>query len=270
VTIRIGLDAWYPAQHGIGYAGTEGLARGVIVILKREPYRVVETREVDPANWPGAYLEKWTEAGCPDTATWRYRPIILVLRDERDDTAKALHVQCPASTTWRTLPEHYFVCRRCGEIPPCREVHNERIAEQAAERFEERMAIMPGCCHSCREPITSRQKFHRFTGPNLIRPDLGDDSAIFHLRGSCRSGRDAYDKRWAEAAPGRRRSFYCNGSVAHHHDGTSSCSNPECPSAEVRHRSAEWHRPGVYGMGCSCVSGDLTARMQDASDKEEG
>lgn len=269
--IRIDPDAWYPAERGASYAGADGLTPGRIVILKREPYRVIETREVDPANWPDKYLEKWTGQGCPDPATWCYRPVVLVLRDERDDTAKALHVQCPASTTWRTLPEHYAVCRRCGEIPPCREVHNEAIAERAAERFEEQMAIMPGCCHSCREPITSRQKFYRFTGPNLIRPDLGSDSALFHLRGSCRSGLQGYDKRWAAAEPGRRRSFYCDGAVAHHHDGTSSCSNLECPSTEVDHRSAEWHRPGVHSiwMGCWCVSGDLTARMQDASKEEQ-
>lgn len=263
--IKVDLDAWYPEQRDAGHESADRLTPGLIVILKREPYRVVETRGVDPANWPDKYVEKWAEAGFPDAATWRHRPLVLVLRDERDDTAKTLHAQCPASTTWRTLPEHYHVCRRCGEVPPCREVHNGRIAERAAERFEAQMAIMPGCCHSCREPITSRQKFHRFAGPNLIRPDLGDDSAMFHLRGSCGSGLDAYDKRWAEAVPGRRRSFYCEGRVAHHHDGTATCSNVECPSTEVRHRYAEWHWPGVHSlwMGCWCVSGDLTSRLAE-------
>ena len=175
-----------------------------------------------------------------------------------------MHLAGYASTMWRTLPEHYAICRLCGEIPPCQHVHNEQVAERAGEQFEKQMAILPGACHSCREPITSRQKFHRFAGPNLIRPDLGDDSAVFHLRSSCRSALQRYDKRWAEAVLGRRQSFYCDGHLIHHFDESSSCSAVDCPSAEVEHRVAEWHRPGVHATwsGCWCVSGDLTAQLE--------
>lgn len=267
--INIDPDAWYPAQRDVRYASTGRLAPGQIVVFKREPYRVVEFREVDAANWPDAYVEKWAEHGFPDVSGWYYRPVVVVLRDERDDTAKALHLQCSASKSWHVLPEHYAVCRRCGELPPCREVHNTAIADRAAERFEEQMAIMPGCCHACHEPITSRQKMHRFTGPNLVRPDLGDGSAVFHLRDSCRSGLRAYDERWAAAEPGRRRGFYCDGNLTHHHGGTTACSNLECPSSEVRHRGVEWHRPGVYAKysGCWCVSGDLADMRAKAKEQ---
>lgn len=265
--IHVDPDAWYPAQRDAGNTSAGKLAPGQIVIFEREPYRVIETRPVDTVDWPAKYLDSWTEHGCPEPETWYQRPVVVVLRDERDDTAKAVHLQCPASLRWSTLPEHYAVCRRCGEIPPCSDVHNAKIAERAGERFEQQMAIMPGSCHACREPITSRQKYYRFDGPNLIRPDLGDGSAMFHLRGSCRSDLKAYDRRWAAAEPGRRRSFYCEGNLTHHHDETASCSNLECPSTEVEHRYVEWHRPGVYAKwsGCWCVSGDLAARIGELS-----
>ncbi|MGW4803046.1 hypothetical protein [Kitasatospora sp. NPDC004272] len=260
--IRTDPDTWYPDQRDAGHCSAGKLTAGQIVISERAPYRVVETRPVDTASWPAMYLETWTGQNCPDPGTWPLRPVVLVLRDERDDTAKVVHLQCPASLGWRTLPEHYAVCRRCGELPPCPEVHNAKVAERAGERFEQQMAILPGSCHGCLEPITSRQKVHRFDGPNLIRPDLGDDSAVFHLRGSCRFELQAYDRRWAAAEPGRRRSFYCEGHLICHHDDTATCSNPQCPSTEVEHYQVEWHQPGVRATwaGCWCLSGNLTAQ----------
>ena len=262
--IRIDPDAWHPEQRDAGHCSGSRLTPGQIIIWDRKPYRVVETRERDPFDWDDKTRDKWVDHGCPDPTTWAYRPLVVVLRDVDQPDAKPLHLSGSASIMWRTLPEHYAVCRLCGELPPCHEVHNEKIAERAGERFEQEMAIMPGSCHACREPITSRQKFYRFDGPNLIRPDLGDGSAIFHLRTSCRYALQQYDKRWAAAAPGRRRSFFCEGHLVHHYDGTKSCSNPECPSVDVDHRAAEWHRPGVQAKwtGCWCVSGDLTGRLE--------
>lgn len=263
--INIDPDAWRPDQRDTGYESARNLTVGQIAIWDRQPYRVIETRERDFTDWDAKYRDKWVEQGCPDPATWTYRPLVIVLRDERNDRAKPLHLLGPAVQMWRTLPEHYAVCSRCGELPPCREVHNEKIAERATERFEQQMAIMPGCCHDCHEPITRRQKSYGFPGPNLVRPDLGDNSALFHLRESCRSGLRAYDKRWAAAAPGRRRSFYCDGHLTHHHDDSKSCSSPECPSLDVEHRRAEWHRPGVHAtwMGCWCIVGDFASRLAD-------
>lgn len=261
--IRIDHDAWHPDQRADHRSGDK-LTPGQIIIWERKPFRVIETRERDPFDWDDTIRDTWTDHGCPDPATWAYRPLVLVLRDENEPTAKPLHLSGSASIMWRTLPEHYAVCRLCGELPPCREVHNEKIAEQAGEHFERQMAIMPGSCHGCREPITSRQKYHRFDGPNLIRPDLGDGSAMFHLRGSCRLDLRQYDKRWADAVPGRRRGFYCEGHLSHHFDDSKTCTDVDCPSVDVEHRYAEWHRPGVHAlwMGCWCVSGDLTAQLE--------
>jgi hypothetical protein len=66
---------------------------------------------------------------------------------------------------------------------------------------------LPGCCHACREPITARQKSVTFEGPNLLFPELGDDSAVFHLREMCRWAARRYDETWTKAQPGRRQKF---------------------------------------------------------------
>lgn len=268
---HVDADAWRPAEREAGYRSAAELTANQIVIWDRRPYRIIETRDRDPLDWDTTVRDRWAEHGCPDPAHWRYRPLVIVLRDEDQPTAKPLHLCGSASVMWRTLPEHYAVCRRCGELPPCREVHNDKVAERATERFEQEMAIMPGCCHACHEPVTSRQKVYRFDGPNLMRPDLGNGSALFHLRAACRLDLKDYDRRWAAAAPGRRRSFYCDGKITHHHDDTKTCPEPDCPSVDVDHRSTEWHRPGVYAVwsGCWCVSGDLTTRVQRNFNAEE-
>ena len=266
---------WRPEQAltpGPGRAwrkSTSDLATGDLVIWERSPYRVTEARERDHTDWPQKYLEKWTEHHCPDPATWYHRPMTLTLRPEPDPAAEPTHLLAAADHQWWTLPEHYAVCRLCGELPPCRDVHNETVITAETERMALDMAILPGCCHACRQPITRRQKSIRFEGANLIRPDLGDDSAIFHLREACRGAAERYDKRWAHAEPGRARRLYCEGRARHHYDGSFDCTDPECPGKPptVGHRSEEWHtldgtRRG-YTSGCWCVSGDLTARLAE-------
>ena len=62
---------------------------------------------------------------------------------------------------------------------------------------------LPGCCNSCHEPVTQRQKSVLFEGPNLRYPELGNDTAIFHLRDSCRWDARGYDQVWVKAVPGR-------------------------------------------------------------------
>lgn len=116
------------------------------------------------------------------------------------------------------------------------------------------MAILPGTCHACREPVTQRQKSVRFTGPNLIRPDLGDDSVVFHLRGSCYGSVQAYDERWARAT-GKPRRFYCQGTRAVHHNGEQECTEGATCPGDVDHAMSVWHYPGVNASysGCWCL-----------------
>lgn len=263
--IRYDPDRWRSEQAS-GYRTTKSLTAGEITIWERKPYRIVEVCERKHVDWSERYREAWVSDGMPDPATWHRRPIAVVLQDEEQPKSKPLHLIGNASAEWDVLPEHYWVCRRCGELPPCREVHTDAVMARASERLAEEMAIMPGCCHTCREPITKRQKFVTFTGPNLIRPDLGDDSVIFHQRASCFGAAVRYDERWAKATGSKRR-FYCDGHMAVHIDKTTTCTEGvECPG-DVRHHSREWHhpehrdRPGL-GITCWCIAGDPAPRLE--------
>lgn len=255
--IRFGQDTWYPTEH-TRYQHADKLTPNQIVIWEHRAHRVIETRERNVTDWPQQYHEKWIELGMPDVATWAYRPFVVVVRPEDQPTAKPQHLLGPANHGWRTLTEHYAVCHRCGDIPPCRHVHHDKIAQRAAEKFAEDMAILPGCCHACREPITRRQKSVQFTGPNLIRPDLGDNSAIFHLRSKCHGSVRRYDERWAQAT-GKPRRFFCEGTITVHQGGETDCTELATCPGDVDHRGRIWHRPdgardGKYG-GCWCLAG---------------
>lgn len=261
--VRYDPDEWRPAQSSGGRSrrSTGNLKPDDIVIWDRKPYRVIEVRERDHCDWPQDYRDAWAKHGMPDPATWPYRPRVAVIRHAEQPKAKPLHLQGPDSTYWHLLPEHYWVCRLCQEIPPCRHVHNEAVMERATEKMDRDMALMPGVCHGCREPITKRQKHFSFPGANLIRPDLGDGSAVFHTRSSCYNAMAAYDKRWAAAEPGRSRLLYCPGTLTEHHDGSSECSEPAC-IAKGAHKDlvqhAVWvrHHPQMReARGCWCLAG---------------
>jgi hypothetical protein len=240
VIIRYNPDTWRPAQGDYRTATT--LEPGEITVWERKPYLVAEIRERAAVDWPAQYQEAWVTAGMPDPATWRQRPVVLVLRDVDQETAKPLHLCGPAGGQWYAIPEHFSICRLCHELPPCTHVHTEAIMGRANERMAAEMALMPGCCLSCNEPITRRQKSVTFTGPNLIRPDFGSDTAIFHLREKCSSSLLSYDQRWAQATGSKRR-FYCEGHQTIHLDGSMACTElVECPG-DVDHRSRAWHHP---------------------------
>lgn len=263
-SITVDDEAWYPEQRGTGYGFTKDLKPDRLVIWRRRPCRLIEIRERPHADWPEAYREAWVKDGAPEPGKWWHRPMTVVIKVEGEPDAKPLPLLANASYGWTTLPEHYAVCRLCGELPPCTHVHNEKVMASAAKRMDHDMAIMPGCCHHCGEPITSRQKMIRFEGENLIRPDLGDDTALFHARKACLAAAQRYDARWAQAEAGRRRKLYCDGLARHHHDGTMDCTEGALCPGDVLHSNAEWHSPGSGRItsGCWCVSGDLTARIE--------
>ncbi|MEU2996939.1 hypothetical protein ABZ684_05080 [Streptomyces sp. NPDC006995] len=259
---RYDPDDWRPAQgHSRLRATTGRLKPNSILVWDRQAYRLMEVRDRDEADWPQNYRDAWIKHGMPDPATWSYRPRVVVVQRDDQPQSKPLHLLCPDSTYWYVLPEHYWVCRTCLELPPCRHVHNEAVMDRAAERMEKEMAIMPGVCHGCREPISSRQKSFTFPGPNLIRPDLGNDSAIFHTRNDCAGSMKAYDERWAAAEEGRRRYFYCEGTKTVHHDGTGECTAPDCLATGnlaswVEHKLWIQHHPrsGPEVQGCWCLA----------------
>lgn len=258
---------------------TSDLAAGAIIVWERRPYRVAESTPRPLTDWKPAYIEGWEKSGRPDPATWRYRPFVLVLKPEFDaGLDHRQHLEAPGNHYWTVLPEHFAVCRLCNEIPPCSHEWGESVLRHARVEMEAALRIMPGCCLGCGAPISSRQKRILFEGPNLARPDFADDTAVFHARSSCLSYAHRYDQKWVAADPRRRSKLTCEGRAVNHYDGSLDCSEgPQCPlvpgGPAVRHRSEEWHHPqhgSRLTMGCWCVSGDLTARLQEKPSTRKG
>lgn len=184
------------------------LRPNMIVIHAREPYRIVEIREISFDLWPAEFADEWkalfdewarTDTGEPAPAqdTWRGRPVILALMP--DGGSGEVHLRAAASRTWDVLPEHYAVCRQCGELPPCRDEERERTFVEEMAKSVRLMSIVPGACMGCGDAISSRQRAVRFPGPNLWRPDLADGSVRFHARQECESWVDRYRKQWEAA-----------------------------------------------------------------------
>ncbi|MFF7250434.1 hypothetical protein ACFZBU_41955 [Embleya sp. NPDC008237] len=127
-----------------------------------------------------------------------------MVRDHGTETFE--RVLASPGHVWQVMPEHYAVCRRCAELPPC--AHETRESEIDAEtaRLEDLLRMAPGDCLGCGQPITDRMRYTRFPGPNLWRPDLPDDSAVVHARAACRPWAQKYHRAWASiVAPTRSR-----------------------------------------------------------------
>lgn len=192
------------------------LMPGVIVIYDRKPYRIVELRELPTDLWGEKWDARFESAVAdwdrsqprgterPEKATWRGRPFGYVLQPDGKPHEELLHLIGPANYSWDVLPEHYAICNACGELPPCSHEINEGRVRESMDRAEELMAIPPGHCLGCTELITSRQKATRFPGPNLWRPDLPENSAVFHARQECSTPREQYHKQW-EARGGMKQ-----------------------------------------------------------------
>jgi hypothetical protein len=205
-TVQGRIDEQYRDEH---YRNDNPhLQPGMLVILQRAPYRIVELREHPEDLWPQEYQDRWDQVVAwwlndprdrpePVKATWINRPVVIVFAPE--DGGKERHRLYPASHVWDVLPEHYAVCRSCGELPPCREEEIDKAtASQMAETLR-LMAIHPGACMGCGETIGGRQKSVAFPGPNLWRPDLPDGSVRFHARGECEDWVARYRKQWESA-----------------------------------------------------------------------
>lgn len=186
------------------------LEPGMLVIHDRQPKRVIEIKERPEDLWPKVFEERWQQAVAdrerfsPEKpplvrATWRDRPIVIVLALDKPG-AKDDHWCAPASHGWDVLPEHYMVCHSCGQLPPCDDELTDQLVTAAVGRTEHLMSIQRGCCLGCGDPITHRMKATRFPGPNLWRPDLGDNSAVFHARQACSTFECRYRKQWEAAS----------------------------------------------------------------------
>lgn len=159
------------------------------------------------------------------------------------------------------LPEHYVVCHKCGEIPPCSEVWAEQISKAEIEqsaRFE-----VAGIFPACQEPVTHRQKAHRF--PENTRVPLGPP-VTFHARRKCRSSAIAYDMEVAKST-GRGPLLSCTGLLVHHLDDHMECTNITCPGVNVQHReyarcyllNERCNRPECWAVEATRISQSRTA-----------
>ncbi|MFE0651815.1 hypothetical protein ACFVZH_24815 [Streptomyces sp. NPDC059534] len=198
------------------------LRAGSIVVLDRRAWRVLEITGYPDNSWPKSYekawrdhVELWWHANelrraenqalkpAPDRAEFYRRPVVLVLRDENLPRSAVKHWCAPASLDWQVLPEHYAVCRACGELPPCH--HGEYCPEGGPRRPEQSggipLIVPEGCCMGCAEQIKPRMRTVRFPGPNLWYPDLGDDTAVFHSRSSCEDQVEYYRAQWQSEYP---------------------------------------------------------------------
>ncbi|WP_431679493.1 hypothetical protein [Kitasatospora sp. KL5] len=191
------------------------LQTGQTVVLDRQPWLVLEINEYPYFQWPEPYQKSWREhvelwrhsenlhgahrtTTPPDRANFYKRPVILALRNENLPRSAPKHWCAPASHDWHVLPEHYAVCRACGELPPCR---NGEHRWDGGPRRDDHNGSIPlivpiGCCMGCAELIKPRMRAITFPGPNLWYPELGDGSAAFHTRTSCSDQVDRYRREW--------------------------------------------------------------------------
>jgi hypothetical protein len=184
------------------------LQPGMLVIHQRRARRIIDLREYPADLWPQQFQDEWDrqygwwlndprDRPEPDKATWRDRPVVIVLQDDDGDTED--HRLVPASRAWDVLPEHYAVCQSCGELPPCREEELDKATGRQMAETLRRMAIPAGACMGCGETISGRQKSVAFPGENLARPDLPDGTARFHARRECSEWVRKYREQWESA-----------------------------------------------------------------------
>lgn len=257
-----GPDRWRPSQ-STAWTETCELEKDDVIVADRKPFLIDRIQEIRSDQWPQEYVDLWLKQEMPDAETWRGRPLRVHGFWQSPGADTRLHSTiAPAKHTWDVLPEHYSVCHKCLELPPCRHVHTETVMRSATAKMARDMAILPGACHACKEPISTRQKTFTFPGANLIRPDLGDGSVIFHTRRKCFNAMHAYDKRWAAAEEGRRRFFYCEGTQTIHFDESTECTDAQCTATGelkdwVDHQCRIWHHPqgSRVARGCWCLVG---------------
>lgn len=252
---------WQPDQRR-DYSCPRDLLPGQIAVIERKPFRILEVREREFVDWDQDDQDTWNRAGRPDPANWPRRPMTIAARHEPEQAAAPEHFVMQATEQVYILPEHYSVCRSCGELPPCRHNELEEAIAREQRRMEKTLAILPGCCHACNQPITSRQRHIRFPGPNLMRPDFGDDSAAFHLRQDCRARAAEYDRHWAQHT-GRQKLLYCPGRVTVHFNGKLECTEGHVCPGDVEHAGEERHHPQVgapSSFGCWCIAGHQPAQ----------
>jgi hypothetical protein len=238
-------STWTP--EGGEHRDWRDVAPGDLVVFDREIWRVIENRPVPVADWDDnhrEHFEAWKRKGVTEEE-WRFRPLVLLGEPVKGGEREHLEVRPYAGLRARAyvLHPHYPVCSDCGEPWPCRELDITREVRRQSAEMERLARIMPGCCWSCGELVTSRQKAIAFEGDNLLLP--GAPPPVFHLRSGkpyCSSAAVGYEKRWVAAEAGRHPRLYCTGHLIVHVDGPECTGEPFCAGGHVQHPNFMDHR----------------------------
>lgn len=232
---------WQPAMMHRLYSRRPEI--GSLIGYHYRAWRVLDIRDVDRREGDVSYMEPYE---------------VIVTPVDGDDADRHFGIRVNGFTTWNVLPEHYAVCHLCGDLAPCRRHMEAKAAEADMKRAVENMSLLDGACPACKEPITHRQKSHRFPGPNLLNP-LGADVVQFHARRQCQGGAAEYEEKWVKADPTRGRSLLtlrCAGHLVVHQDGTAECfsrqDGSDCPTVYAHHQGLRACYVQSHGCGRGC------------------
>src|SRR5207249_4134170 len=92
----------------------------------------------------------------PSEEEWESRPLYLILVPVGGGKRHHLRVRPYGGISrgaW-VLSPHYPVCKDCGELWPCHEVEISQEVDRQAAKLADLEKVHPGCCWSCKEPVT--------------------------------------------------------------------------------------------------------------------
>lgn len=234
------LEAKWRPRDGISAFGRRP-ELGELIAVKYRPWRVVGIQDVAP----GAPLpDGRTPRGQPENSRFYFitcRPVALggslgaihsLLVEELLHASSTRIPSWWQGPTFSTLPEHFAICNICGDLPPCRHAHQDKIVEVEVARM--RRFESANICPSCMEPITDRQS--SLTLPNVIAPSPPE--IRFHAgRHKCLAGAGIYEAELVDAGSLPKRTLSCSGWLIGHKNGSRECQDSECPGLSARHGS---------------------------------
>lgn len=190
------MSGWRPAL-----LSTERRQRpevGDVIALDYRAWAIVHMSDGAMTSEEIAKLERRYKTGYRD----QHKPYRVTLRRlhgpvhpvENDRLEVAFSVALGAWHSWEVYPEGRVpLCSCCSHPWPCLMVTSAKDAQQQGKVLDQKMAnAQPGCCYSCGEVISERQKSVIYPEGNLELP--GFPPPAFHLRKSCGGGRYEYDK----------------------------------------------------------------------------
>lgn len=256
------MTRWYPLTAAPRYDRPQA---GQLVALRHGVWLV---ERVERAEWDDADRDAWLAAGMPDEGTWPQAPVVLHVRHVGgakpavlgDRDTGSITVRAADRAMWNVYPgARWPRCSCCGEPMPCRAEVEEREVAAGLSRVAELEQVLPGCCWSCREPISSRQDSVAYDGANLLLP--GREPPVFHTRRRCRPDAEGYERRWLAEDPRRERVLTyprCGGILVVHADGSSECvagAKPLGGEAETR-PDCRGHLTHDHGAVRACYVGE--------------